>query len=104
MQTSTVLLTVSDTGIGISPSDLPHVFERFYRADKARSRAHGGSGLGLSIAQYVAQAHGGWIDAHSDGPKRGSTFRVGLPPLESYARPQSDGATPDTQLQPARAR
>ena len=73
------VLSVTDTGIGISPSDLPHVFERFYRADKARSRAHGGSGLGLSIAAFIAQAHGGSIEGVSDGVNRGSTFRVRLP-------------------------
>lgn len=76
-----VVLSVADTGIGISPTDLPHVFERFYRADKARSRAFGGSGLGLSIAAYIAQAHGGSVEASSDGANRGSTFRVWLPRL-----------------------
>ncbi|MBV9355666.1 MAG: HAMP domain-containing histidine kinase [Chloroflexi bacterium] len=72
-------LTVTDTGIGISPNDLPHVFERFYRVDRARSRAQRGSGLGLSIAQYIARAHAGWIEAASAGPNRGSTFHVRLP-------------------------
>lgn len=90
------LLTVSDSGIGISPTDLPHVFERFYRADKARSRALGGTGLGLSIAQYVAQAHGGSISAASDGPNRGSTFTVRLPLASRIdpARPIASPAAP----------
>jgi signal transduction histidine kinase len=91
--TAMALLTVSDSGIGISPSDLPHVFERFYRAEKARSRAHGGSGLGLSIAQYIAQAHGGSIEASSDGINRGSTFSVRLP-LASRTDPVRPVAPP----------
>jgi signal transduction histidine kinase len=77
--TAMALLSIADSGIGISPADLPHVFERFFRADKARSRAHGGTGLGLSIAQYIAQAHGGRIDVSSEGTNRGSTFSVSLP-------------------------
>jgi two-component system phosphate regulon sensor histidine kinase PhoR len=71
-----VTVSVSDTGIGISKEDLPHVFERFYKADKARPT--GGSGLGLAIAKHVVQAHGGSIWAQSEEGK-GSTFSFSLP-------------------------
>ncbi|MYR60024.1 two-component sensor histidine kinase, partial [Streptomyces sp. SID625] len=55
----TVVLTVADTGTGIAPDDLPHVFDRFWRAEKSRSRRTGGSGLGLAIARQLVEAHGG---------------------------------------------
>jgi two-component system phosphate regulon sensor histidine kinase PhoR len=71
-----ITVSVSDTGIGISKEDLPHVFERFYKADKARPR--GGSGLGLAIAKHTVQAHGGSIWAQSEEGK-GSTFSFSLP-------------------------
>lgn len=71
------VLTVTDTGEGIDPDDLPHVFDRFWRADRARSRATGGSGLGLAIAQELVRAHGGTIDVTSR-PGQGSTFTVRL--------------------------
>jgi signal transduction histidine kinase len=70
-------VTVSDTGVGIAAEDLPHIFERFYRADRSRGRS-GGSGLGLSIAEWIAQAHGGRIQVTSQVGK-GSTFTVWLP-------------------------
>ena len=69
---------VRDTGIGISPEDLPFIFERFYRADKSRSRATGGSGIGLAIAKSLAEAHGGTIEVTSE-PGAGSEFTVSLP-------------------------
>jgi len=72
------IIEVQDTGMGIGPEDLPHVFERFYRVGKDRSRARGGVGLGLSIAQRITAGHGGDISVHSE-PGAGSTFRVRLP-------------------------
>ena len=71
-----VFITVADTGVGISPEDLPHIFKRFYRCDE--SRTHSGSGLGLSLVQAIATSHGGTIDVNS-APGRGSTFTVTLP-------------------------
>ncbi|MHB1415134.1 MAG: HAMP domain-containing sensor histidine kinase [Chloroflexota bacterium] len=72
-----VLLTVSDTGAGIAEEDLPRLFERFYKADKAR--ASGGTGLGLAIAKHLVQVHGGRIWAESAGPGQGATFTFTLP-------------------------
>ncbi len=69
---------IRDTGVGISPSDLPHIFERFYRADASRSRGSGGTGLGLSIAQWVVEAHQGKISVASKVGE-GCVFRVQIP-------------------------
>jgi two-component system phosphate regulon sensor histidine kinase PhoR len=71
-------LTVADTGIGIPGRDLPRVFERFYRVDRARSRDTGGTGLGLAIVKHVAEQHGGRVEARSE-LGRGTTFVVTLP-------------------------
>ena len=72
------VVRVSDTGIGILPQDLPHIFERFYRADRARPRDRGGSGLGLTIVQSIVQEHEGSIEVESI-PGKGSTFTLKLP-------------------------
>jgi histidine kinase len=74
-----LLMTVTDTGIGIPAEHLPHIFERFYRVDKSRSRAGGGSGIGLTIAKHLVEAHGGRIWAESAGAGQGSTFSFTLP-------------------------
>ena len=73
-----VLLRISDTGIGISPEAAPHVFERFFRADKARSRENGGFGLGLAIVKWIAESHRGVVELASQ-PGAGSVFTVMLP-------------------------
>ncbi len=75
---SEIQITVSDDGPGIPAEHLPHIFERFYRVDRARSREMGGAGLGLAIARELARAHGGDVSTHSI-PGEGSTFTVQLP-------------------------
>ena len=75
-------VSVTDTGEGIPPEDLAMVFERFYRVDKSRTRATGGSGLGLTIAKRIVEAHGGTITVKSE-PGKGSTFCFNLPILQN---------------------
>ena len=84
-----VQLVVSDTGIGIAAGDLPHIFDRFWRADPARSRGdeRAGTGLGLAITKWIAEAHGGSITVQSR-PGKGTVFTVSLPRSSSSpARP-----------------
>ena len=71
--------SVKDSGVGIPPQHLPHIFDRFYRVDKSRSRARGGSGVGLTIAKHLVEAHGGRIWAESEGEEKGSVFVFTLP-------------------------
>lgn len=71
--------TVTDDGTGIAAEHLPHVFDRFYRADAGRDRNSGGSGIGLAIAKALIEAHGGGISASSEGPGRGATFAARVP-------------------------
>lgn len=83
-------IEVKDTGVGIPPESLPRVFERFYRVDKARSRAMGGTGLGLAIVKHVALKHGGRVDAESEVGK-GSCFRINIPPAVTSTRMPATG-------------
>lgn len=83
-----LVISVIDRGVGIEPEHLPRLFERFYRTDKARSRAMGGTGLGLAIVKHVAQTHHGRVSVEST-PGSGSTFRLHLPAPPRPAAPKS---------------
>src|SRR4029453_16048650 len=94
------VITVRDTGEGVAPEFLQHVFERFSQADRSRSRRHRGLGLGLSIVSHLVDLHGGRVTAESPGPGRGTTMTVRLPltVAQSKAIPRGDagarGPTP----------
>jgi PAS domain S-box-containing protein len=103
---SHVEIVVSDTGAGIAPDFLPHIFERFRQADSGTTREHGGIGLGLAIVRHLVELHGGTIHAVSGGHEKGATFRVRLPimivhheeRLERRVHPTTNLARRETQL------
>ncbi len=82
-----VTIDVQDTGAGVDPAFLPHMFQRFRQADSGVTRQHGGLGLGLAIARHLIELHGGEISAHSDGPGKGTRVRIVLPVAASSIRP-----------------
>ncbi len=92
---------VSDTGSGIAPEFLPHVFDRFRQADSTMSRAHGGLGLGLAIVRQLVNVHGGSVSAASDGLGRGAVFRVRLPLRDDEEGPASDRPGPASADEPS---
>lgn len=105
---SQVEIVVADTGQGLDPEFLPHVFDRFRQADASTTRSHGGLGLGLAIAKHLVELHGGAIFAESEGPGRGAVFTVRLPiaPLRATSSAPEDprpGALADPALPPAPA-
>lgn len=83
-----------DTGAGIAPDFLPHVFERFRQADSSTTRAHSGVGLGLAIVRHLVDLHGGQVTARSDGPGLGATFDVRLPLVDRVAATRSAAGEP----------
>ena len=97
---SHIEIVVSDTGQGIAPDFLPHIFERFRQADSGTTRAHGGIGLGLAIVRHLVELHGGTIQVASGGKDQGTTFRVRMPVMIVHSEPASerrarvDGRTP----------
>ena len=93
----TVELVVRDNGIGISKEFLPHIFERFRQQDSSTTRERGGLGLGLGIARQLVELHGGTIEASSDGPGMGASFRVVLPVARPHESPE---ARPDRVEEP----
>ena len=101
-----VELTVADTGEGIAPEHLERVFERFFRADLARTRTAGGSGIGLAIARAIVEAHGGHLHAESEGPGLGARFVITLPasagsPIGARASEQAHEIARDVEPPPA---
>jgi PAS domain S-box-containing protein len=87
-----VTITVEDTGVGISPEVLPHVFERFRQGDSSNTRNHGGLGLGLAVVRHLVELHGGSVTASSAGEGQGSTFTVTIPLLDPVGEANGDRA------------
>ena len=83
------VVRVSDSGIGIPTEEQSKIFERFYRVDKARGRAVGGAGLGLAIARWIVERHGGSITVES-APDKGSTFSVQIPTVSRSVLPAAE--------------
>ena len=97
---SHVEVTVSDTGKGIAPEFLPHVFDRFRQADATTTRAFGGLGLGLAIVRQLVELHGGTVRVHSEGEGQGATFTVSLPSLAARSAASDTGSAQRLEFKP----
>ena len=98
-----VVITVEDSGAGMSPDVLPHVFERFRQGDSSNTRSHGGLGLGLAVVRHLVELHGGQVTASSAGEGQGSTFTVTVPlldPAEAASGDRDEGAPAATDELP----
>jgi signal transduction histidine kinase/ActR/RegA family two-component response regulator len=93
-----VAVAVADTGAGIAPEFLPHVFDRFRQADQTSTRAHAGLGLGLSIVKHLVELHGGTVSASSGGPGQGACFTVRVPAGERAEVPPFSSALPTAEI------
>ena len=93
-------MTVKDTGIGITANELPRIFEMFMQVDRSLEKSQGGLGVGLTLVKKLVEMHGGRVEAHSDGPTKGSEFIVRLPITSATSRPQVAG---DGEEQPAKS-
>jgi PAS domain S-box-containing protein len=99
-----VEITVTDTGIGIEPRFLPHVFDRFRQADASSTREYGGLGIGLAIVRHIVEMHGGGVSASSPGKGQGATFRIRLPLISAGRPPQQEESRPEAPLPPLKER
>src|SRR5262249_31732840 len=99
---SQVEIAVSDTGKGIKPDYLPHVFDRFSQEDYSTTRRYGGLGLGLSIVRHIAELHGGSVHAASEGEGRGTTFVIRLPLRRDQAAGTHEAVSHEGASSPAR--
>jgi PAS domain S-box-containing protein len=100
---SYIELVISDTGAGIAPQFLPHVFDQFSQYDTGLTRRSGGLGLGLSIVRHIVEMHGGTVEASSPGTDQGSTFRIRMPTRIVHATPIAAGTHPTTSQLPVTA-
>src|SRR5262249_24656124 len=94
-------LVMSDTGQGIAPELLPHLFERFRQGDSSTTREHEGLGLGLALVKYLTELHGGTVSAYSAGPGQGATFTLKLPLTIAQLAPEGEAGEHPTPAAPA---